>query len=154
MEVVRDTCDFVAVLDNGEVAETGTVEGIFTHPTAPVTRDFLSHLAPESALGPGNAPELVRWSKEGGKYLLRFQGPKTGEPVMSTLARRFDVAFNIRAGGVQRVGRTDVGTLVTDITGPEADAALCYLRDQGILVEELPDAVDAVGVTNEREDRA
>jgi D-methionine transport system ATP-binding protein len=42
MEVVRDTCDFVAVLDNGVVMETGTVEAVFTRPQSPVTQELFS----------------------------------------------------------------------------------------------------------------
>jgi D-methionine transport system ATP-binding protein len=48
MEVVRDACEFVSVLDDGHIVETGAVEAIFTRPSSAVTRDFLSHLTPEA----------------------------------------------------------------------------------------------------------
>ncbi|MBQ0167571.1 MAG: methionine ABC transporter ATP-binding protein [Treponema sp.] len=135
MEVVRDACSLVAVLDSGSVVEQGTVEEIFTHPKSAVTKDFLAHLsAPESDDG-----ELVRWSEEGGEYALRFVGSKTGEPVLSKLSRRFNVEFNIRAGGIQKLPENEIGTLLTDITGEksEVDAAIKYLESEGVIVEKL-----------------
>ncbi len=135
MEVVRDACSLVAVLDSGSVVEQGTVEEIFTHPKSAVTKDFLSHLsAPEDDKG-----DLVRWSDEGGEYALRFVGSKTGEPVLSKLSRKFNVEFNIRAGGIQKLPENEIGTLLTDITGEksEVDAAIKYLESEGVIVEKL-----------------
>ena len=90
---------------------------------------------------------LVRWSQEGGKYILRFINQLTGEPVLSRMAHQFKVEFNIRAGGIQHIAtqqgagssRTqDIGTLLVDIHGEpqELEAALAFLRQQGVIVEE------------------
>ena len=159
MEVVRDACEQVAVLDGGFVVEQGTVEELFAHPKTAVTKDFLSHISVQdahvsqtsgsSASSGSSAAEkggeagkdgaLVRWSNDGGEYALRFIGSKTGEPVLSRLSRKFDVEFNIRAGGIQRLPENEIGTLLTDISGEakEVDAALAYLREQGVIVEKL-----------------
>lgn len=156
MEVVRDACDYVAVLDAGQVVEEGSVSQIFSRPQSPVTKDFLSNLGTmdvkedaesESAAGlQEHGQGLVRWSSEGGKYILRFVNQLTGEPVLSNLAHKFQVEFNIRAGGIQHIGGNhtapdqprDVGTLVVDLHGDseELAAALEYLRQQGVIVEE------------------
>lgn len=149
MEVVRDACDFVAVLDNGKVVEQGAVTDIFANPKTAVTRDFLSHLNPMDGLrdtAPAEkssadetvAGDLVRWSKEGGAYTLRFRGNLTGEPVLSRLSRLFSIEFNIRAGGVQDVHGTAVGTLIVDLVGEgdEVRKALAHLEAEGIIVEE------------------
>ncbi|MBR2462660.1 MAG: methionine ABC transporter ATP-binding protein [Spirochaetaceae bacterium] len=153
MEVVRDACDYVAVLDAGQVVEEGSVSQIFSRPQSPVTKDFLSNLGTmdaeetESAAGlQEHGQGLVRWSSEGGKYILRFVNQLTGEPVLSKLAHKFQVEFNIRAGGIQHIGGNhtapdqprDVGTLVVDLHGDseELAAALEYLRQQGVIVEE------------------
>ncbi|MBQ4330895.1 MAG: methionine ABC transporter ATP-binding protein [Spirochaetaceae bacterium] len=156
MEVVRDACDYVAVLDAGQVVEEGSVSQIFSRPQSPVTKDFLSNLGTmdvkedaesESAAGlQEHGQGFVRWSSEGGKYILRFVNQLTGEPVLSNLAHKFQVEFNIRAGGIQHIGGNhtapdqprDVGTLVVDLHGDseELAAALEYLRQQGVIVEE------------------
>lgn len=156
MEVVRDACDYVAVLDAGQVVEEGSVSQIFSRPQSSVTKDFLSNLGTmdvkeddesESAAGlQEHGQGLVRWSAEGGKYILRFVNQLTGEPVLSNLAHKFQVEFNIRAGGIQHIGGNhtapdqprDVGSLVVDLHGDneELAAALEYLRQQGVIVEE------------------
>ncbi|MDR1997583.1 MAG: methionine ABC transporter ATP-binding protein [Candidatus Margulisbacteria bacterium] len=136
MEVVRDICEYVAVLDNGSIVETGRVQDIFVRPQAQITRDFLAHLTAGPAAP--RAGSFVRWSAEGGQYTLRFVGAQTGEPLMSELVRRYPVSFNIRAGGIQYLPEQDIGTLVTDLTGePEAVAqAIEFLRNSGVIVEE------------------
>ena len=134
MEVVRDCCQQVAVIDNGAVAETGSVREIFSAPKSEVTKDFLMHSNP---LNPEDT-KLIRWSKSGGAYTLRFSGDLTSEPVLSKISRDYGIEFNICAGGMQKVGETVVGTLFVDINGsPEnMQKAFAYLNQNGIKVEE------------------
>ena len=136
MEVVRDACRYVAVVNDGTLVESGSVEDIFMRPQSEVTKGFLAHL-------PQNAAErMVRWSSGGGKYTLRFYDTQTDEPVISNLVHRFDVAFNIRAAGIQTLAEHKVGTLVMDFDGSADDVgkAIAYLRGQGIAVEKEADA--------------
>lgn len=138
MEVVRDACSLVAVLDDGRVVEQGLVTDIFSRPQAPITKDFLSHLNPMEITSPTSGSDLVRWSNEGGAFILRFRGSLTGEPVLSRLSRLFEVEVNIRAGGIQDVSGTAVGTMIADLTGTadEVTRARAWLESQGVTVEE------------------
>ncbi len=131
MEVVRDACDRVAVLDAGHIVEEGTVSDIFSSPKSAVTKDFLSSLTTVH-------DSVVRWSKEGGHYTLRFRGTKTDEPIISTVSRETGAIFNIRAAGVQNVDGEELGIMITDI-GPDAgtaERAVALLRENGVTVEE------------------
>ncbi|MGD1818656.1 MAG: methionine ABC transporter ATP-binding protein [Pleomorphochaeta sp.] len=132
MEVVRDACEHVAVLDDGKVVEEGKVVDIFSSPKTKVTKDFLAHLTSEDT-----SNELIRWS-EGGLYTLRFKGVHTDEPILSTITRELGVEFNIRAGGVQNVDNVHIGTLICDIAGDPSlvEKALNMLKEKGIVVEE------------------
>lgn len=136
MEVVRDACEEVAVVDNGQVVEEGKVRDIFEHPQSPVTKDFLSHISSSDASASNG--KVVRWSQDGGKYTLRFIGPNTGKPILSDIVKKFNVDLNIRAGGIQHLPEEEIGTMVTDISGSEQDVAnaIAYLKEQGIVVEE------------------
>ena len=141
MEVVRDACEYVSVLNNGSVVESGTVKEIFSNPKSEVTKDFLSHLTSNEE----ESNKFVRWSDNGGKYIMRFVGNKTGEPVISDVSKKFDVEINILAGGIQRLRETDdVGTLIVDITGKEDEVkrALEYIKEKGVTVE-LADGNDS-----------
>src|SRR5574344_1034735 len=138
MEVVRDSCNYVAVLDEGGVAESGPVSELFSHPKSKVTKDFLAHLMTLAVDSSQKDEELVRWSRKGGRYTLRFRGGMTDTPVLSRLCRYLPVEVNIRAGGVQHVEGEQMGTIVCDISGDEENrkAAIEYLVKQGIVVEE------------------
>ncbi len=131
MEVVRDACDRVAVLDSGHIVEEGLVSDIFSSPKSEVTKDFLSSLT--------NVREsMVRWSKDGGHYTLRFRGSTTDEPIISSVSAATGAEFNIRAAGVQIVNGEEMGILVADI-GPDEETekkAVHLLLEKGVSVEE------------------
>ena len=137
MEVVRDACDYVAVLSEGTVVEEGTVKDLFAHPKTNVTKEFLSHLTTNAA----NVREdgVVIWSDLPARFTLRFLNDRVETPVISDIIREFDVTFNISGAGIQKVGDSKMGTMVCDITGsPEAvNAAIAAMRERGVTVEEV-----------------
>ncbi len=132
MEVVRDACSQVAVINEGKLVETGSVNDIFLNPKNAVTKDFISHLGTDNKGNKGT--DIVRWSLEGGEYELSFPSEKQGAPVLSNVAKKFDVEFNIRAAGVQHLTEGDVGKMIVDFTGFQVTEALDYLRRQDIIV--------------------
>lgn len=143
MEVVRDACDQVAVLDNGAVVEQGFVSDIFTNPKSEVTKDFISHIGLSSSSESSsenvdtNEKEVVQWSASKGKYRLCFVGEKTGEPILSKMAKECNVDFNIHAGGVQHLTDKDIGVLYVDIDGnpEEVSKAIKFLEAEKVIVE-------------------
>ncbi|NCC89167.1 MAG: methionine ABC transporter ATP-binding protein [Spirochaetia bacterium] len=137
MEVVRDACDQVAVLNDGIVVEQGLVTDIFAHPQSDVTKDFLTHLVGVDEAASSD-DQMVHWSKKRGAYTLRFRGGTTDQPILSKITRMTGVDFNIRAGGVQKVGDMEIGTMLVDISGTEEERARAVeaLNQMGVVVEE------------------
>lgn len=130
MEVVRDACERVAVLDGGRIVEEGFVSDIFANPKSEVTKDFLSNLT-------NVKDSIVRWSQEAGRFTLRFRGGSTDEPIISNVSNETGAVFNIRAAGVQTVAGEELGVMVLDI-GPDEKhvrAAVEMLRKYGVSVE-------------------
>lgn len=136
MEVVRDSCDYVAVLSDGVVVEQGPVKELFEHPKTNVTKEFLSHLTPNTHKETEEG--VVFFSDLPARYTLRFMDNKVETPVISDVIRKYDVSFNIIGAGIQKVADVKVGTMVCDISGnPDAVAkAVASLRKRGITVEE------------------
>lgn len=136
MEVVRDSCDYVAVLSDGVVVEQGPVKDLFEHPKTNVTKEFLSHLT--SNTHKETEEGVVFFSDLPARYTLRFMDNKVETPVISEVIRKYDVSFNIIGAGIQKVADVKVGTMVCDISGtPDAVAkAVASLRKRGITVEE------------------
>lgn len=130
MEVVRDACDRVAVLENGKVVEEGLVNDIFSHPKSAVTKDFLSNLT--------NVKEsIVKLSDVTGHYTLRFSSSTTSEPIISRVTKETGALFNIVAAGVQYIEDKKYGVMVLDI-GPDEETekkAVEMLSRNGVTVE-------------------
>ena len=121
----------VIIMDSGHIVEEGVVSDIFSAPQSDVTKDFLSSLT-------NVQDSMVRWSKDGGHYTLRFRGSTTDEPIISSVSSATGAIFNIRAAGVQNVNGEELGVMVTDI-GPDeetAKKAVALLREKRVLVEE------------------
>ncbi|WP_294428916.1 methionine ABC transporter ATP-binding protein [uncultured Treponema sp.] len=118
MEVVRDACESVAVIESGRVVECGKVKDIFSNPQTETTRDFIKNIAAQSSSRDG---DIVKWTEKSGSYLLHFVGGATGEPILSKMAKEFDVSFNILAAGISHLPDEDVGYMETDILGTDEE---------------------------------
>ncbi|RKP52099.1 methionine ABC transporter ATP-binding protein [Trinickia fusca] len=140
MEVIKQVCDRVAVLDAGRVVEEGRVVDVFLQPRHDVTRallgDVIAHELP-SAVKTRVAAHL----ETGAGQLLRlaFAGASVDKPVLSETIRRYALDFNILHGQVDEIQGRAFGSLAVLADGePEQlDAALAFLREQGVVVEEL-----------------
>lgn len=130
MEVVRDCCDRVAVLDSGRVVEEGRVEEIFSSPKSDVTKDFISHVT-------NLKDSIINFSNKTGHYTLRFSSSTTAEPVISKVTASTGALFNIMAAGVQYIEGKKYGVMVLDI-GPDEETrekAIDMIRALGVVVE-------------------
>ncbi|MDO4506757.1 MAG: ATP-binding cassette domain-containing protein [Spirochaetales bacterium] len=133
MEVVRDACDQVAVVESGKIVEQGKVSDIFANPKTSTTKDFLKNL---THAGEDEKSNIVEWTDKKGKYVLHFVGNTTGEPLLSQTAKKFDVDFNILAAGIERLTDEQVGAMRLDISGDESEIkkAIEYLESNGVRV--------------------
>lgn len=130
MEVVRDCCDRVAVLESGKVVEEGMVEQIFSSPKSDVTKDFISNVT-------NLKDSIINFSNKTGHYTLRFSSSTTAEPVISKVTASTGALFNIMAAGVQYIEGKKYGVMVLDI-GPDDETrekAIDMIRSLGVIVE-------------------
>jgi D-methionine transport system ATP-binding protein len=127
MDVVREICDSVAILEAGQVVEQGRVTDLISRPGSRL-HDLFYKPFQEAA-----------WTGSPGSRLvaLTFVGDLAGRPIITTMARQFGVDANIVEGSVERVGASRVGRLLLELIGPEAavDGALAYLHEQGLTPE-------------------
>lgn len=135
MEVVRDACESVAVIENGRLVEYGKVKEIFTNPKTQTTRDFIKNIAVSSSDSQKNG--IVKWTEKTGSYFLHFVGEATGEPLLCRMAKEFDVCFNILAAGISHLPDEDVGYMEADISGDEAvvEKAVSWLMQNNVRVQ-------------------
>ena len=138
MTVIKEICDSVAVLDSGEIVEKGPILRIFTAPRKSVTKELLTHVI--RAELPESFADLKftqdRSSEHSDVMLqLSFFGNVAAMPIISTLARKFDVDINIMAAHVDHIRSTPFGTIIIQLSGSETESALEYLLDMHLKVE-------------------
>lgn len=109
MEVVKDICTHVSVLDEGSVVESGTVGDLFTKPKHPMTKKLLGALHHEAAtLYNSLNGEIIR---------LCFRGSNTHKPIISQIIRNYNVEINILLGSIDRLVTESVGNLIVELSG-------------------------------------
>ncbi|MGM5631768.1 methionine ABC transporter ATP-binding protein MetN [Apibacter raozihei] len=140
MDVVKEICDEIAVISNGQLIEKGSVSEIFSHPKAGLTRRFIaSSLHLEI---PVDYQERLIPNPESGKHpLLKLQitGNTVDEPILSEAARKFDINNNIISARMDYAGGVKFGVMLTEFMGdPEQEQqAIDYLKSKNIKVTVL-----------------
>jgi D-methionine transport system ATP-binding protein len=134
MDVVKQICNKVAVLEKGNIIEQGMVSDVFADPHHATTKNFLQKTSHD-------IPEDFFKSTDPNRKLLRlsFKGKTANEPIISTLVRKFDVDANILFGWIDRLQNVMVGTLIIELTGkPDGIAGgLKFLQDNHVHYEVL-----------------
>jgi D-methionine transport system ATP-binding protein len=118
MEVIREVCDTVAVIERGEVVESGPVWRVFGNPQHDATRALLRTLVHDL---PADLAERVKPVQNlvqvDARILLdvRFTGADTHEPNLGALAAALSVdggQVNFVHGGIDRIQGHAQGRLV------------------------------------------
>ena len=140
MQVIKDICDKVAVIENGVIAEQGTVLEVFTNPQKPITKDFISVLLSNELPAAFRGGEVSKTPLPGAYLLLRltFIGESASDPVLAGMIRKFpEIEVTMLFGNLDQIKSTPFGRMIIGITGPEAriQEALQYLRQQDLKEE-------------------
>ena len=142
MQVIKDICDKVAVIENGVIAEQGTVLEVFTNPQKPITKDFISVLLSNELPAAFRGGEVSKTPLPGAYLLLRltFIGESADDPVLAGMIRKFpEIEVTMLFGNLDQIKSTPFGRMIIGITGPEAkiQEALQYLRRQALKEEAI-----------------
>ena len=139
MQVIKDICDKVAVIDKGVIAEKGNVLEVFTNPQQPITKEFISVLL-SNDLPVGFREREVHQEQFSGSILLiriTFIGEAANEPVISRLIKNFDLNVGILFGSLDDIKGVPFGRLIISLDGRqlEIQEALEYVQKQNLKVE-------------------
>ena len=139
MQVIKDICDKVAVIEGGVIAEKGSVLDIFTKPKERITREFVSTLLSNDLPINYREKELSPETVEGGELLLRltFLGERADDPVIDDVIRRFSIEVSILYGTLDQIKSVPYGRMIVGIRGEQAeiDRALSYLDTRDLTKE-------------------
>ncbi|MQQ99770.1 methionine ABC transporter ATP-binding protein [Glaciimonas soli] len=127
MQVIRNICDRVAVIEAGHIVETGDVAEVFLHPQHAVTRSMVAESTPfsaETSLLPSTVPGASQL--RGLLVRLTYVGDITYQPILSSIAAATPALITILQGTIARIKDTPYGQLLVEIHGETADVAQVF----------------------------
>lgn len=141
INVVKDICDKVAVMEKGVVVEQGEVFQIFANPKEEVTKRFIhstTNLQKIEDLISENSPVVAL--KSGEKVVrLSYLEKNVSEPLISTVSSKFGIILNIIFADIEIVQDAPVGGTVAIFSGEKEKIAeaLDWLREKNVGIEIL-----------------
>lgn len=138
MEVIREICNKVAVMENGHIIETGNVLDIFSNPKEQTTKNFVQSVVHDEI------PEFIFKLLQDSNPLkrifkLKFIGENVGQSIVSEVAKKFKVDVNVLFGNIIALQEVPFGNLIIEIKGElhEVEKAVQYIRLKDIQIEEV-----------------
>ena len=152
MQVIKEICNQVAVIENGYIIEQGKVLDVFTQPKENTTKEFISSIISH------NLPEffsdlsLSTTPSAGSNLMLRlsFIGNSAEDPVISSIIRRFDIDASILHGNIDHIQSTPFGTLIVELSGEQSslEETLRYLQTRDLGIEVIGYVTRHARITN------
>ncbi|UGY90433.1 methionine ABC transporter ATP-binding protein [Streptomyces gobiensis] len=124
MDVVKTVCDSAALMRGGEIVESGTVSGLLATPGS----ELANELFPVG--GEPSAPDRTVVD-------VTFHGASAAQPVISQLARTYNIDISILGAAMDTVGGRQIGRMRIELPGGFEDnvVPIGFLREQGLTVD-------------------
>ncbi|WP_156288186.1 methionine ABC transporter ATP-binding protein [Oceanobacillus salinisoli] len=138
MSVIREICNKVAVMEMGEVIEEGTVFDVFSAPKTKTAQNFVSTVMHDQI--PQSIIDMIE-NNNGANNVFRinFVDQSTGKPLLSQLAKKFDLEVNVLFGNITELQGIPFGNLIVEFQGTQAEInrALTYMETKEISFREV-----------------
>lgn len=123
MEVIKEVCERVALLDGGEIKAEGRAEDLFLKPGNSLKK-FLGEEEEEETL-----------PKDGVNIKLFFPSDSSENALITKMARELEIDFSIVWGKLEKFRSEVLGGLVININEEDKAKVLEYLHNKEILLE-------------------
>lgn len=132
MDVVKSICDSAALMEKGRIVESGTVGELLATPGSALA----AALFPVSGDATGEDRTVLD---------ITFQGESATQPVVSQLARTYNIDISILGAAIDTVGGLQIGRMRIELPGRYEDnvVPIGFLRERGL-------QIDVVGRTADR----
>ena len=121
LEVIKECCDRVAVIDGGLISEIGKTIDVFANPQKELTKRLVSAVVRKDLNDLLEYTKLNNTYKEGSKawFEVLFLGDKAEDPVIVDVAEKLGVKIGIMAGQINHIQNEPLGVLIIAIEGSE-----------------------------------
>lgn len=141
LNVVKEVCNKVAVMENGLIVERGDTYEVFSNPQAGITKNFMASLFKVNAIEKlMTRLDRSRIFRVGGRLIhLMFTGESGYRAYISYVIKEFNLEISVLYGGIEQIQSGLIGSLFVAVHGKEAQIAqaLDYLKDEGVGVNVL-----------------
>ncbi len=119
MQIVKDICNRVAVMQDGRLIEEGSVLEIFSHPKEELTQDFIKIATGiDEALVKIYQQDIVKNLPENSILVqLKYAGSNTDTAIVNDLYKFYQYLPNILYGNIEILDHTPVGEMVVILSG-------------------------------------
>lgn len=117
MEVIKEVCEKVALMEGGEIKGIGGVEELFLRPTKE-----LKDLMGEEEILPA----------EGVNIKIFFPKDLSQQSIITSMARELDIDFSIVWGKLEKFRENVLGSLVVNVLEQDKEKILKFLEKKGI----------------------
>jgi D-methionine transport system ATP-binding protein len=134
MDVIKDLCHDVAVMEHGRVVEQGSVLDVFVHPQQPITRAFVGTVVPN------HIPErVVAHLGSENLWRLLLLDEQVVQPLVNDVVARFGVSVNMLHADMTEIRDHTVGQMIVKVEGAASAvaAARAFVRDRVVSFEEV-----------------
>ena len=120
MEVIKEICERVAIMDKGEIKSLGSSEELFLNPDK-----HLKKLLGENEVLP----------KEGINIKIFFTRELSNESIITNMARELDIDISIVWGKLEKFRENVLGSLVINVSKENKEKICDYLSSKSIVWE-------------------
>ena len=127
MNVIKDVCDFVTVMDEGKIVENDTIDKIIFNPKSEITKQLLGTVG-------FNIDELIhKFNDKKNLHLLQFDDQAKQETIISKVSRKCDTNINILYANITP---TEKGIMLVDIEN-NIETTLYSLNELGVEIRNV-----------------
>ncbi len=140
IEVVKEICDRVALIDQGEIIEENDIYSFFTQPQTSLAYEFIKTSLKHDL--PFNLKDkLFEHPVANSQAILRiiFHGQAAAEPFIAHLMQDFGIKLNILQANIEFLKKEALGIMIVKTINAhdKLDQAMAYLKTKNVNVEIL-----------------
>lgn len=137
MDVVKEICHRMAIMENGRIVEQGNVYDIFASPKEQLTKEFIQSVVSF------DLPKATLRLVKGTLVKLLFRGEVAGEGVVSETLKKFQINGNFLHGFIEYIQERPLGIFIMELTGDqeEINKAIHYIEHRNAEVEVLNNGI-------------
>ncbi|MCR4903482.1 MAG: ATP-binding cassette domain-containing protein [Butyrivibrio sp.] len=134
MSVVEEICNKVAIIDGGNLAETGSVENVFSNPQSVAAKKLVFPEGQSSQVASMSSKKCVR---------IVFSQNSSFEPVVANMVLEFKTPVNILLADTRDIGGIAKGQMILQLPDDKemADSMIEFLKTRQLEVEVLENYV-------------